>query len=235
MDASRSKSLSLPEIVFADVAMTTLPAAERAAILSAGKMRTVRSGEVLYRRGDAPDGMYIVVDGIIRIATMSRTGEEFILDLCGRGMWIGELGVLEGQDRTHDAVAETRSTVLFLSSAEVERLLATWSAFSRAMLRLEARRFRRAVEWAGRNAVGSLDSLLAARLVLFVRRDPLFAMSPAFDFKITQTTLARWIGTTRQRMNQVLQEWEAEGLVRTRRGSLQILKFGELERKLAAL
>lgn len=233
MDASRLKSLSLPEIVFADPAMKSLPADARTAVLSAGTMRTVRSGETLYRRGDQPNGMYVVVDGIIRISTMSRTGDEFILDLCGRGLWIGELAVLEGSARGHDAVAEMRSNVMFLASADVEQLLSEWSAFSRAMLRLEARRFRRAVEWAEHNATGSLEARLAARLVLSVRRDPLFAASgPAPKMKITQLTLSRWVGTTRQRMNQVLQEWEARSLIRTQRGGLEILNLSELERKL---
>lgn len=236
LDSRTSRSLTLPEIVFADPALNPLPPAERAAILATARTRTVRSGEALYRRGDQPDGMYVILSGLIRIATISQTGDEFILDLSGRGMWIGELAVLEDRERTHDAIAETRSSVLFLARADVERLLSDWSAFSRALLRLEARRFRRAAEWAEHNATGPLDARLAMRLGLFVRRDPLFALSgETLTIRITQMTLSRLVGTTRQRVNQILQEWEASNLIKTHRGGLEILNLAALERQGADL
>lgn len=234
MDATRSRSLTLPEIAFADPAFKPLPPAARAAILSAAKIRSVKSGDVLYRRGEQPDGMYVILSGMIRITTVSRTGDEFILDLSGRGLWIGELAVLEERERNHDAIAEARSSLLFLARAEVERLLAEWSSFARALLRLEARRFRRAAEWAEHSATAPLDTRLAMRLVLLARRDPIFAMSGGLlEMKITQMTLALLVGTTRQRVNQLLQDWEARKLVKTSRGGLKILDLAALERQIA--
>jgi CRP/FNR family transcriptional regulator, cyclic AMP receptor protein len=232
MEKRTSRSLLIPEIVFADPALTPLPPAERAAILSAARTRTVRAGEILYRRGEQPDGIYVVVNGMIRITGISRAGDEFILDLSGRGMWIGELAVLEGSERTHDAIAEVRSSVLFLSCADIERLLSTWSAFARSLLRLEARRFRRAAAWAEQSATAPLDARLATRLMLLTHRDPLFAISgKTQEVKITQMTLSRLVGTTRQRINQVLQEWEGQKLIKTSRGGLRILNFKAIESK----
>ncbi|MFO1111347.1 MAG: Crp/Fnr family transcriptional regulator [Bradyrhizobium sp.] len=235
MHARTSGTLTLPQMVFADPAFELLPPAERAAILSAAKTRSVKSGEYVYRRGDQPDGIYVILSGMIRITTISRTGDEFILDLSGRGLWIGEIAVLEGRERTHDAVAETRSNVLFLARSDVEQLLSDWSAFGRALLRLEARRFRRAAEWAEQSATGPLDKLLAMRFLLLARRDPIFAMSGGnLDLKITQMTLSRLVGTTRQRVNQLLQEWEARKLIKTSRGGVTILDLEALERQVAS-
>lgn len=231
MDVAKIRTLALPDMVFADPAFKPLPAPERAAILSAGRMKTFKSGEVLYRRGDDPDGMYVILSGMVRITTVSRSGDEFILDLSGRGLWIGELSVLEERERSHDAVAETRSSLLFLPRADVEQLLSKWSAFGRALLRLEARRFRRAAEWAEQSATAPLDTRLAMRLVLLARRDPIFAMSGGMlELKITQMTLSRLVGTTRQRMNQLLQGWETRKLIKTSRGGLTMLNIEALER-----
>ena len=234
MDATRARSLTLPKIAFADPAFKALASDARAAILSAARMKTVKSGDVLYRRGDLPDGMYVILSGMIRITTTSRTGDEFILDLSGRGLWIGELAVLEERERNHDAIAETRSSLLFLARVDVERLLSNWSGFARALLRIEARRFRRVAEWAEQNATGPLDTRLAMRLVLLARRDPVFARQGGLlELKITQMTLSRLVGTTRQRINQLLQDWEARGLIKTSRGGVTILNLGVLERDVA--
>lgn len=224
----------MPEILFADPAFRSLPSPERAAVLAVGRLKVVKAGEVLYRRGDPPDGMYVIVHGMIRITTISQTGNEFILDISGRGSWIGELAVLEERERTHDAIAETLSSVLFLSQADVEQLLSDHSAFARALLRLEARRFRRASEWAELSATASLDARLAMRLVLLARRDPAFVMSGGLlELRITQMTLSRLVGATRQRVNQLLQDWESRNLIRASRGGLTILDLAALERQVA--
>jgi CRP/FNR family transcriptional regulator, cyclic AMP receptor protein len=235
MRPAKLKSLSVPEIVFADAPFTPLPADAREAVFAAGKLKSVKAGEALYRRGDPPNGMYVIVSGMIRIATVSQQGDEFILDLSGRGLWIGELAVLEERERTHDAVAESNSTVLFLSLSNVEQLLSNYSAFARALLRLEARRFRRASEWAERSATASLDSRLAMRLVLLARRDPVFALSGGIlQLAITQMTLSRLVGTTRQRVNQLLQDWEARKLIKASRGGITILNLAALEQQVGS-
>jgi CRP/FNR family transcriptional regulator, cyclic AMP receptor protein len=84
------------------------------------------------------------------------------------------------------------------------------------------------------HATAPLDQRLAMRFVLLARRDPVFARSGGIlELKITQMTLSRLVGTTRQRVNQLLQEWEARKLIRAFRGGITILDLDALERQVA--
>ena len=53
-----------------------LDEAERAQILMIGQVRQVKGGEVIFREGDAGDGLFIVLKGSVRISKRSATGEE---------------------------------------------------------------------------------------------------------------------------------------------------------------
>lgn len=224
----------LEAIVFSEPAFRKLSPLERSNILAHATKKTVKAGTAIYRRDDQPNGIYVVLKGLIRITGMSRQGEEFILDLCGRGFWIGEIAVLEERARTHDAIAETRAEVLHFTIADVEQLLSTSNGFARSLLRLEAKRFRQAVEWAERNATASLHSVIAWRVMMLARRDPLFeSRRQAFELRLTQQTLSRLVGATRQRVNQVLHEWESSKIIKVSRGGLIILNAEKLEAQFA--
>jgi CRP/FNR family transcriptional regulator, cyclic AMP receptor protein len=230
MVANKPALSSEKDTIFAEPAFRQMSGADRDAVLARAVKKVFRPGAFVYRRGDKPDGIYIVLKGLVRVTGVSRQGDEFILELCGPGFWIGEIAVLEGSERSHDAVAETRSEVLYLACSDFEHLLYQLSGFARALLRLEAKRFRQAADWAERSATAPLAARLALRLAMFARRSPMFGMTGRdVEMRLTQQTLSNLVGTTRQRINQLLHEWEADGLIRLSRGGLTILRLDELE------
>src|SRR5688572_23241861 len=71
------------------------------ALLAAGTLRDLTPGERLFSRGDAPDGLYAIVDGAIRVSGVSESGKEAVLTLLESPQWFGEVSVFDGQPRTH--------------------------------------------------------------------------------------------------------------------------------------
>jgi CRP/FNR family transcriptional regulator, cyclic AMP receptor protein len=63
---------------------------------------TRAAGDVLFRRGDPGDLMYIVKDGTVRITY----GEGINVDV-GPGETLGEMALIDGHARSGDAVAAT--------------------------------------------------------------------------------------------------------------------------------
>jgi len=49
---------------------------ERAQVLIIGQVRNFAAEEVIFREGDAGDGLYIVIDGNVRISKHTAAGEE---------------------------------------------------------------------------------------------------------------------------------------------------------------
>ena len=85
--------------------------------------RHLASGEVLFRKGDAADGAYLVVAvGRLRVV-MEEAGEERVIDEVGPGQWVGEMALLTGQPRSATVYAVRDTELLWLSDAVFHRLI----------------------------------------------------------------------------------------------------------------
>lgn len=193
-----------------------LPVAVRRDVLSRAKQRSYKKGQKLHARGDACDGVYYVVQGCVRVSGVSRDGSETILDFYGPGMWWGEVAVLGELPRQHDAAAYENSDLLHVSTAEVEALIAAHPAFSRALLKLEAQRLAFLLIALEAYSSQSMEQRLASRLLMLATsfgRGNGGPHSLKIDLHLPQEALAQLIGTTRQRVSQILKDWKTKGLI----------------------
>jgi pilus assembly protein CpaE len=100
----------------------------------------VPADTVLFREGDVGDSMLIVTAGRIRLTSTDPSGRERVLAVFGDGEFFGEMGVLTGEPRTGNAVAEVDSGVLVLPKSEFDRFLSEHPTVMRSMLKVIAQR-----------------------------------------------------------------------------------------------
>ncbi len=76
--------------------------------------REIASGAALFRRDDPGDAMFFIESGRIRISVTDADGHDTVLAEMLPGDFFGEMAMLDGQNRSADAVAleETRLAVL---------------------------------------------------------------------------------------------------------------------------
>jgi SulP family sulfate permease len=89
--------------------------------------RHFKKGESVFRRGDPGDAMYLSLHGPIGIwlrADPAGGGEDRRMVSYAPGVVFGEMGLLQNQARSADAIAEDEAVVLELSRADYERLVA---------------------------------------------------------------------------------------------------------------
>jgi predicted acylesterase/phospholipase RssA/CRP-like cAMP-binding protein len=79
-------------------------------------------GEALFHAGDVGDSMYILVNGLLRIAADTPEGERTFSEV-GRGECVGEFALLTGEARTATVYAVRASDVVKLSQALFQRLI----------------------------------------------------------------------------------------------------------------
>ena len=60
---------------------------------------SLRSGETLFRQGDAGDASYVVISGRLRVVAEGSAGDR-VLNEVGRGEIVGEMALLTGDDRS---------------------------------------------------------------------------------------------------------------------------------------
>ncbi|MGE0496372.1 MAG: Crp/Fnr family transcriptional regulator [Ramlibacter sp.] len=209
----------------------------REALLAPARVRRLAPGQALFRRGDAPCGLYAVLEGAIRISGIGGPGEdsrEVLLTLLEPPHWFGEVSLFDGEPRTHDAVAEGAAAVLQVPQPALAQLLAQQPAHWRELGLLMSHKLRLAFVALEEAASLPVAQRLARRLVLMaggygVRRDAPQGVSRR-AIAVSQEQLSMMLAVSRQTVNQVLKDLEARGVVRLGRGELEILDLPALRR-----
>lgn len=99
-----------------------LDEAERAQILIIGQRRTCKAGEILFREGDAGDGLYVVVRGSVRISKQGATGEE-ALAVLESPAFFGEMALIDLSARAADAIVNEDSELFFIPLQDLRSLI----------------------------------------------------------------------------------------------------------------
>ncbi len=95
---------------------------ERAQILIIGQRRTCKAGEVLFREGDAGDGLYVVVKGSVRISKQGATGEE-ALAVLEPPAFFGEMALIDFSARAADAIVNDDTELFFIPLQDLRSLI----------------------------------------------------------------------------------------------------------------
>ena len=109
-----------------------LDAAQREDLASHATRVRVRAGDWVFRQGEAPDALYVVLSGRLEVVFESP---RRVLRVLGRGAAIGELALLTGSTRSASVRARRDSELLQLTAERIDALLAAEPAFSRSLTR----------------------------------------------------------------------------------------------------
>ena len=134
------------------------------ALVRGAKARAFRARQVLFRRGDEPDGLYILVAGQVRVTIQEANGADLTLATFGVGEVLGELSVLDGRRRSATAVATTAVDALYVSVDDFRRWLTTHPDAAWHLLAGLARRMRATDEQIAEIALLDIETRIARRL-----------------------------------------------------------------------
>ncbi len=125
--------------LFADVARPQLEA-----IAETYDEELFPEGQRVLRKGFTGSALYVILDGEAHITLDGRD-----LARLGRGEFFGEVSSLLGGEPTADVVAATPLRCLVVPGPEVEAFLLANPPVLLAMLKVEALRLSRTLEWKG--------------------------------------------------------------------------------------
>ncbi|MBN3766239.1 Crp/Fnr family transcriptional regulator [Burkholderia sp. Ac-20365] len=207
----------------------TAPDALRTQLLELGRTRQLPAGQRLFNRGDADDGFYCVLDGLMRIGAASASGKEALLAVIEPVNWFGEIALFDGQTRTHDAYAE-RDTLLFhVPRAPLTALLQRTPAFWHAFGLLLTHKLRLAFDAIEEAALLPAAQRIARRLLLMAEG---YGGSDAGALrrvlKVPQEDLAMMLALSRQTTNQILRQFETQGALALRYAEIEIVDAEKL-------
>lgn len=199
-----------------------LPAELREALGQAAIVRRLPAGQRLFARGDAPCGLYCVVEGRMRVGAVGASGKEALLALVEAPNWFGEICLFDGQPRTHDAYAEGPTTLLQVPLPALQALLAEKPQYWRDFALLMSHKLRLAFTVLEEQALLPAAQRLARRLLMLAASYG-EAQASQRELHLPQEQLAAMLGLSRQTTNHLLKELEARGVLRLSYAGIEIL------------
>lgn len=183
---------------------------------------------VIFSQSDPGDALFGVVTGRVRISASTSGGREVFLNIMEPGDTFGEIALLDGRARTASAVATAPSDLMIIQREPFLRLLANEPLLTDHLLRLLCARLRWISGFAEESALLSVPARLARRLLSLGRLHGR-ETGEGIELKVSQDEMARFLGLSRQIVNQHLQIWKAKRWVGLGRGKIMILDARALD------
>ncbi|WP_323002966.1 Crp/Fnr family transcriptional regulator [Denitromonas sp.] len=173
-------------------------------------MRRVPRGQAVVHAGDAPDYVYFVLTGSLKVLVSDEDGREVILTILGQGELFGEMGMFDEQPRSASVVAVMPSDLVMISKHDFKQLMRddfdiAWRIMSNLADRL-------------RNADRKIESLAlmdvygrVAHLLLEMGEEQDGEMIVVR--KISKQDIAKMIGASREMVSRVMKDLGLQGLI----------------------
>jgi CRP-like cAMP-binding protein len=201
----------------------SLPSGEARELVARLRERHYRTGDVIFRKGDRCEGLFIVLSGRVRTSITSMDGREQVLKVFGPGRTLADIPVFDDEPVPSDAVAAMDSTVAILSQPDLLDLLRRHPDVSLDVIRLFASRLRAyklvVEDLSLRDVVGRVARLLRDR----ARGQPtLVEDSASAVLRYTQNEIAALVGSVREVVQRALKTLEHAGVIQMARGRIRI-------------
>jgi CRP/FNR family transcriptional regulator, cyclic AMP receptor protein len=184
---------------------------------------------VLFRKGDPGTNMMVVLRGRVKICTHSDDGKELVLNIVNPGEVFGEIALLDGSDRTADAVTLDDCELLILERRDFVPFLGRHPEACMKLFRVLCERIRRTSELLEEALFLEGPSRLAKRLV---RLAEVFGKpvrkGVRIDLRLSQQQLGSMVGMSRESMNKQLGQWRREELIEFEDGHITIRDLDRL-------
>jgi CRP-like cAMP-binding protein len=192
--------------------------------------QTFERGETIFHQGSIGSVLYIIVTGQVRIYTINEHGQELSMTIFRAGDFFGELALLDGQPRSANAVAMSRTTALLLHRSAFLSIIHAHPSIAVAILEALAQRLRQSTNHVDTLGINSAPQRVMRQLLSLAMRYGLpESGATRINLHLTQDDLASLTGTTRETVNRVLSSLRDQGLIRVARARISVLDMSGLE------
>lgn len=203
--------------------MQTLPRELMEKMHAVSKLRTYRAGEVLFRKGDVAEGIFLIESGEVRASSLTEDGRECLLYLFEPGSCVGVSSALDGKASPSTCSALCDTSVRLLPRSDLLSILDREPQYYRHFVDLLLRWLRGLVGVIEDQAVLSLRARLAKRLLqlgyIYGRDGEDGVVIP---FKLSQDEWGLFLGATRQSIHQLLKDFRSRGWITVDHGTITL-------------
>ena len=187
-------------------------------------------GQVVHRHGDACVGLIRVRKGSLRFSVLSEEGREITLFQAAPGdcCILSAACVLHGLELESQVTAETASQVEILPAPILAQLISENKKLELEIFRRATLQYAKALRTMERIVFFSLEK----RLALYLKEESVRQKS--LSFRVTHEGIARCIGSSREVVTRMLNQFAGRKMVELGRGTVTVLDRAALDEVLDA-
>jgi CRP-like cAMP-binding protein len=176
------------------------------------KSRDFRENEIIFCQGDQARDVLFIRKGSVKRSVVSHSGKEAVVDLLGRGDFLGTWCLLDHPICIATATAILPTSVLVISKRDMVRALHADQILSDRFIAYLLTRTTKLEEDLIDQLFNASEKRLARvlmRLTQYGQHQKLETLLP----KVSQQLLAEMIGVTRQRVNSLMNKFRRLGFI----------------------
>jgi CRP/FNR family cyclic AMP-dependent transcriptional regulator len=181
--------------------------------------RNYRDKEIVFSQGDTADAIFYIQSGTVKLTAVSTRRKKAIIAFLQRGSFFGEGSLGEQSLRIYTARSIGQSSITRLRKESTVRALKRDPQFAALFVAYLLSRIVRIEEDLVDQFFNFSERRLARVLLLFGQI--IKESKPEYPLKVSQSTLAEMVGTTRARVSKFMNVFKKKGLV-SYNGGLQI-------------
>jgi CRP/FNR family transcriptional regulator len=188
------------------------------------------SDEMLFWEGEECAGIFLIIQGSVKIFRTSPGGREVMLSIEAAPATVAELPLFDGGPYPASVRVVEPVVSLFINKSDFQQVCRQYPEVALKVLAVVGRRLRHLVGLVEAMTFGSVTQRLA-RLLLDASKG---AGPEAFDLPVTHQEIASRLGTVREVVSRNLARFRAQGLIKVQDRHVEIVNRPGLEQEAEA-
>jgi len=192
-----------------------IPDADLEELAGLAELSSYKADETIFNKGETADSMMVVVSGKVRVSANASKGDDVVFAVLGDGEVFGEIALIDGYTRSADAVAIEDTEILALSNQSFLPILRKDADVCVSLLQVMCHRIRHTNSLLEDFSLLDLRRRLAQRLMYM-------GGGSQMSVRVSQEELIVMVGVNKEAIEQQLQAWENDGLVKLEAGWITV-------------
>ncbi|MGE0567319.1 MAG: Crp/Fnr family transcriptional regulator [Bacteroidia bacterium] len=190
-----------------------------------------KKGEILFREGSYPTGIYFVQKGKVKKYTTDNSGREQIIYIYQSGELLGYHALISQEYFRDSAAVIEDSTISFIPKEDFLLALNSSSVLSNRLLKCLSHEFGVLAHTISIFANRTVRERLALSLLILRDKYKTDAVKGIpVELNLTRDDLAKLVGTARETLVRLLKEFKEEGLIKINGRKIILIKAKELSK-----
>jgi len=203
-----------------------LPDDQLSAIRQIAVEKQYNKGQTIFSEEDETKGLFVVVDGRVKIYKVSSEGKEQILHIIEAGQSFGEVTVFTGQQMPANAQSLTKSRLLLFPRSAFVGLVTANPSLALNLLAIMSKKLRQFAVQIENLSLKEIPARLASYLIYLAEEQ---GSADAITLNVSKGQLASLLGTIPETLSRIFAKLSGQNLIRVEGPKITLLDLQGIE------